>query len=154
MSDRQRLLLSPYRLPTHHQVYLNEDEMTAWLNGYIVLWHPALLLGGTKPPRVDSAYDHEQPTAGRAYVMPDSPPQFLPDDWPDRVKQIGSLKLSAMTDRDETIQAMIAAVREAGQTDEGREYFGTPEQLALLDLPLDKVRPFFGLGFGLSLIHI
>ena len=31
MSDRQRLLLSPYRLPTHHQVYLNEDEMAAWL---------------------------------------------------------------------------------------------------------------------------
>ncbi len=152
MSDRQRLLLSPYRLPTHHQVYLNEEEMTAWLNGYIVLWHPALLLGGEKPPRVDSAYDHEQPTAGRAYVMPDSPPQFLPDDWPDRVKQIGSLKLSALTDRDETIRGMIAAFREAGQTDEGREHFGSAEQLALLDLPLEKIRPFFGLGFGYLMI--
>jgi hypothetical protein len=148
MSDRQRLLLSPYRLPTHHQVYLNEDEMAAWLNGFIVLWHPALLLGGDRPPRVDSAYDHEQPTASRAYVMPDSPPQFLPDDWSDRVKATGALKLPAYTDREQTIRGMIDAVREAGQTDEGREHFGTPDQLALLDLPIEKVRPFFGLGFG------
>ncbi|HKB01811.1 MAG TPA: hypothetical protein VKD90_06305 [Gemmataceae bacterium] len=148
MSDRQRLLLSPYRLPTHHQVYLNEDEMAAWLNGYAVLWHPALLLGGEKPPRVDSAYDHEQPTAGRAYVMPDSPPQFLPDDWPDRVQLAGALKLPAYPDRDATIRAMTEAVREAGQTEEGREHFGSPEQQSLLDLPLERVRPFFGIGFG------
>ena len=102
MSDRQRLLLSPYRLPTHHQVYLNEDEMAAWLNGIVVLWHPALLLGGENPPRVDSAYDHEQPTASRAYVMPDSPPQFLPDDWPDRVKAIGALKLPTYPEREQS----------------------------------------------------
>ena len=130
MSDRQRLLLSPYRLPTHHQVYLNEDEMAAWLNGFVVLWHPALLLGGEKPPRVDSAYDHEQPTAGRAYVMPESPPQFLPEDWPDRVRAAGALKLPAYPDRDLTLRAMAEAVRDAAQTDEGREHFGTPDQLA------------------------
>lgn len=152
MTDRQRLLLSPYRLPTHHQVYLNEDEMAAWLNGFIVLWHPALLLGGEKPPRVDSAYDHEQPTAGRAYVMPDSPPQFLPDDWPDRVRAAGALKLPAHPDRDLTVRAMADAIRAAGQTDEGREYFGTPEQLALLDLPMEKVQPFFGIGFGYLMV--
>jgi hypothetical protein len=152
MSDRQRLLLSPYRLPTHHQVYLNEDEMAAWLNGMIVLWHPALLLGGEKPPRVDSAYDHEQPTPGRAYVMPDSPPQFLPDDWPERVRAAGALKLPAYPDRMQTIEGMIDAVREAAQTEEGHEHFGTPEQLALLDLPIEKVRPFFGLGFGYLII--
>jgi hypothetical protein len=152
MSDRQRLLLSPYRLPTHHQVYLNEDEMAAWLNGFVVLWHPALLIGGERPPRVDSAYDHEQPTAGRAYVMPESPPQFLPDDWPDRVRGIGALKLPASPHRDETIRGMIDAVREAAATDEGREHFGTPEQQALLDLPIEKVRPFFGIGFGYLMV--
>ena len=152
MSDRQRLLLSPYRLPTHHQVYLNEDEMAAWLNGFIALWHPALLIGGDRPPRVDSAYDHEQPTAGRAYVMPESPPQFLPDDWADRVQAGGALKLPAYPDRDATVLEMIDAVRAAGQTDEGREQFGTPEQQALLDLPMDRVRPFFGLGFGFLVV--
>jgi hypothetical protein len=152
MSDRQRLLLSPYRLPTHHQVYLNEDEMAAWLNGYIVLWHPALLLGGDRPPRVDSAYDHEQPTASRAYVMPDSPPQFLPDDWSDRVKAIGALKLHAYIDREQTIRGMIDAFREAGQTDAGREHFGSEDQTRLLDLPIEKARPFFGLGFGYLMI--
>jgi hypothetical protein len=152
MSDRQRLLLSPYRLPTHHQVYLNEDEMAAWLNGYIVLWHPALLLGGERPPRVDSAYDHEQPTASRAYVMPDSPPQFLPDDWPDRVQATGALKLPAAPDREATVRGMIDAVREAGQSDEGRDHFGSADQQALLDLPVDKVRPFFGIGFGFLIV--
>ncbi len=152
MSDRQRLLLSPYRLPTHHQVYLNEDEMAAWLNGQIVLWHPALLIGGENPPRVDSAYDHEQPTASRAYVMPDSPPQFLPDDWPDRVKAIGALKLPTYPDREQTVRGMIEAVREAGQSEEGREHFGSPDQQALLDLPIENVRPFFGLGFGYMII--
>lgn len=148
MSDRQRLLLSPYRLPTHHQVYLNEEEMAAWLNGYIVLWHPALLWGTTKLPRVDSAYDHEQPTASRAYILPESPAQFLPDDWPDRVSLQGALKLPAYPDRTETVQAMIAAVRAAAQTDEGRDHFGNPEVATLLDLPIEQVRPFFGLGFG------
>ena len=152
MSDRQSLLLSPYRLPTHHQVYLNEDEMAAWLNGYAVLWHPALLLGGEKPPKVDSAYDHEQPTPGRAYVLPDSPPQFLPDDWSDRVRAAGALKLPALTDRDLTVRAMIDAVREFGQTDEGREHFGNADQLALLDLPIEKLRPFVGLGFGYLMV--
>ncbi|HVK08578.1 MAG TPA: hypothetical protein VM597_07350 [Gemmataceae bacterium] len=146
MSDRQRLLLSPYRLPTHHQVYLNEDEMAAWLNGYAVLWHPALLLGGARPPRVDSAYDHEQPAAGRAYVLPESPPQFLPDDWGDRVRAAGALKLPAHPDRAATVAAMKEAVREAAQTDEGRDHF--TEAVALLDLPDEAVRPFIGLGFG------
>src|SRR5262245_2675882 len=152
MSDRQRLLLSPYRLPTHHQVYLNEDEMAAWLNGYIVLWHPALLLGGERPPRVDSAYDHEQPTAGRAYVMPDSPPQFLPDDWPDRVRLNGAVKLPASPDREATIRGMTDAVREAAQSEEGRDDFGSPDQQSLLDLPADRIRPFFGIGFGYLMV--
>jgi hypothetical protein len=152
MSDRQRLLLSPYRLPTNHQVYLNEDEMATWLNGYAVLWHPALLIGGERPPRVDSAYDHEQPKAGRVYVLPESPPQFLPDDWPDRVRTTGALRLPAHTDRDLTVRAMIDAVREFGQTDEGREHFGTPEQQALLDLSADRIRPFAGLGFGYLMV--
>ena len=152
MSDRQRLLLSPYRLPTHHQVYLNEDEMAAWLNGYAVLWHPALLLGGERPPKVDSAYDHEQPTPGRAYVLPDSPPQFLPDDWSDRVRATGALKLPALTDRELTVRAMVDAVREFGQSDDGREHFGNADQQALLDLPAEKVRPFVGLGFGYLMV--
>jgi hypothetical protein len=152
MSDRQRLLLSPYRLPTHHQVYLNEDEMAAWLNGYAVLWHPALLLGGDRPPRVDSAYDHEQPTAGRAYVLPDSPPQFLPDDWADRVRATGALRLPAFPDRGLTVRAMVDAVHDFGQTDEGRDQFGSPDQQALLDLPAETVRPFVGAGFGYLLV--
>jgi hypothetical protein len=152
MSDRKRFLLSPYRLPTHHPVYLNEEEMASWLHGYLVLWHPALLLDCSDPPRVDSAYDHEQPVAGRAYVLPDSPPQFLPDDWSDRVQASGALRLPARSDRESTLREMIEAFRLAATTEEGKEHFGTPDQLALLDLPPETLQPFFGLGLGYILI--
>lgn len=126
--------------------------MAAWLNGYAVLWHPALLLGTTAPPKVDSAYDHEQPSAGRAYVLPDSPPQFLPDDWADRVRGVGAIKLTTSTDRASTVSAMLDAVRDAATSDEGREHFGSPEQAQLLTLPPEAIRPFVGLGFGYLVI--
>ena len=45
MSTRRLFLLSPYRLPTNQQILLNEDEMAAWLNGTVCLWHPALIWG-------------------------------------------------------------------------------------------------------------
>ena len=110
----------------------------------------ALLLGGERPPKVDSAYDHEQPTAGRAYVLPDSPPQFLPDDWSDRVRATGALKLPALTDRDLTVRAMVDAVREFGQSDDGREHFGNPDQQALLDLPPERFRALGNDFLGLA----
>src|SRR5262249_29405606 len=103
MSDRSIFLLSPYRLPTTHQVLLNEDEMAAWLNGYVVLWHPALLLGAVTPPQIASPYDHEMPSDNQVFVRPESPPLFQPDDWPDRVRDAGSLHFSATPGRDETL---------------------------------------------------
>ncbi len=153
MSDRQRLLLSPYRLPTHHQVYLNEDEMAAWLNGYTVLWHPALLLGGEQAPE------------GRFGLRPraaDGRPglchaRFAAAVLARRLAGPGAGRRGAEAPRatrtaTRRSAAMIEAVREAGQTDEGRDHFGSPDQLALLDLPIEKVRPFVGLGFGYLIV--
>lgn len=147
-----RYLLSPYRLPTHHQVYLNEDEMGAWLNAIICLWHPAILWGTDSPPRVDSAYEHEQPKAGRMYVLPETPPQFLPDDWDDRLHAIGAIRLPAHSTREATWSSFYEKITESAQKPETQEYFNKPEILQLLELPEEAVQPFYGLGFGYMMI--
>ena len=85
MSARELILLSPYRVPTHNTLYLGDEEVAAFLNGYTALWHPAALMGASAPPRLGSPYDYEQPTAGHIYAVPDNPPLVLPDDWDDYV---------------------------------------------------------------------
>ena len=147
-----RFLLSPYRLPTHHQVYLNEDEMASWLNAIIALWHPAIIWGTDAPPRVDSAYEHEQPKPGHVYVLPDSPPQFLPDDWSDRVRNVGALKFPAHTTREATLEAFKECLREAATLEESRPFFDKPEITRLLELTEEQLAPFFGLAFGYLMI--
>src|SRR5262245_49293506 len=141
-TPRQHFLLSPYRLPTTHQVQLGQDEMAAWLNGYAALWHPALVLGADKPPAVDSPYDHEQPVAGRAYVRPESPPLFLPDDWEERVRAAGAVKFLAAPDRDATLADLRHATRSPD---------GNPHPLAGLDA--EALRPFFGVGFAYHIVE-
>ncbi len=149
MSDRSLFLLSPYRLPTNHQILLNEDEMAAWLNGFVVLWHPALLWGTAHPPSVASQYDHEQPTAGHVYAMPESPPLFLPDDWPLRVRGAGAYHFPAVADRADTLAHMLRALRD----DSERETPLDPQVAALLELSLEQVQPFFSLGFGYLMVE-
>ena len=85
MSTHELILLSPYRLPTHHTLYLADDDVAAFLNGLAALWHPAALRGAAGPPRVASPYDHEEPKPGVVYATPESPPLLLPDDWNFRV---------------------------------------------------------------------
>lgn len=155
MSERRLLLLSPYRLPTHHQIHLNEDEMAAWLNGFVALWHPALLFGANEAPKVDSPYDHEMPLAGHVFAVAEAPPLFQPDDWGYRVQNAGAARFTATADRAATLANLRAAVEEAanGDAEEGRATFGTPEIRTLLDLPIEKVRPFWGIGFGYLMIE-
>jgi hypothetical protein len=155
MSERQLFLLSPYRLPTHHQILLNEEEMAEWLNGTVCLWHPALIFGAKAPPKVDSPYDHEMPSAGQVFAIPTAPPLFQPDDWKYRVVNAGAIRFEAAADRAATLANLKQAVIDAQNEDveEGRQAFGTPEVRALLELPEEQVRPFFGLGFGYLMIE-
>jgi hypothetical protein len=155
MSQRQLFLLSPYRLPTHHQILLNEEEMAAWLNGFICLWHPAVILGAKEPPKIDSSYDHEMPSAGQAFAIPTAPPLFQPDDWPYRVLNAGAIRFETTSDRSATLANLVAAVREAisGDVEDAKKEFGTPEIQSLLQLSTEKLAPFFGLGFGYMMIE-
>ena len=95
MDTRELILLSPYRLPTQNTLMIGNEDVGAFLNGYTALWHPAVALGASAPPRIGSPYDYEQPAANHVYAVPDSPPLFLPDDWDQRVRDAGAVVCQA-----------------------------------------------------------
>jgi hypothetical protein len=144
MSNRRAFLLSPYALPTDHPMMLAEPEMAAWWNGYLALWHPAVLAGLAEPPKQASQYDHENPQPGHVYARPDAPELYMPDDWKLRVEQAPALSFAATADRAETL-ANLKQAYPAFDT--------TPEGIARIELPAEKVRPFLAVGFGYLVVE-
>jgi len=134
--ERQLHLLSSYRLATSYPLQQTPDEVAAWLNGYIALWHPAALAGASQPPQASVSYDHDNPRTGFIYGVPEGPHLFQPDNWNDRVAEAKSIVFHATPSRAETIERLLNALREAGQTG------------ALFDAPPEAVRLFAGLGYG------
>src|SRR4051812_26385726 len=123
MSPRELILLSPYRLPAKNSLMLSNDDAGALLNAYAALWHPAAARGAAGPPRFASPYDHEQPTAGHVYAVPESPPLILPDDWDQRVLDAGAAAFRAGADRALTLDNLKQALQtlEARERDQGQE---------------------------------
>ncbi len=136
MNPRELILLSPYRLPTQNALYLGDDDIAAFLNGYSALWHPAAANGATSPPRVASPYDYENPTAGHLYAVPDTPTPMLPDDWTKRVADAGAAFFYATPDRTATLENLRESLRKAAS--------GEPS----IDLDSARAAPFFGIGYG------
>src|ERR1700682_3225073 len=93
---------------------LGNEDVAAFLNGYSALWHPASLLGASGPPRIASQYDHEQPTAGHVYAVPEEPPLFLPEDWDRRVHEAVAVVFRSTPDRPTTLANLMAALDKAG----------------------------------------
>jgi hypothetical protein len=141
MSARELVLLSPYRLPTQNALYLSDDDIAAFLNGYSALWHPAAAKGAVSPPRVASPYDHEQPKAQYLYALPETPTPMLPDDWPQRVRDAGAVCFRSGPDRGKTLDNLRSALREAASGE------------ALVDLDTAQLGPFFGVGYGYGQIE-
>jgi alpha-mannosidase len=136
----QLVLLSPYAYPGAYPLTLADDDMAAWLNGYTSLWHPALLWKADGPPRVESPYDHETPKPATIYAVPESPPNYLPENWLDRVREAGSMTFRAAADRPTTLDNL----RVMFEADVAPP-LGWPEALAA---PQDMLNLFFGLGLG------
>src|SRR3954471_13004914 len=113
-APHELILLSPYRYPAQSALTLANEDMAAWLNGLTALWHPAVLWQAKGPPRCDAPYDHEQPQAGFVYVLPESPPAYLPDDWEERVRSAGALTFKATPDRETTLANLRAALAAEG----------------------------------------
>lgn len=142
MSARELILLSPYRLPGQHALFLSNEDCAAFLNGLAALWHPAALCGAGRTPHIESPYDHEQPVSGHIYCVPESPPLVLPDDWDDRVRDAGAVVFRATGDRTQTLANLRDALREKLPA----------EQQPLLESGLESTAPFFGLGFGHAML--
>jgi hypothetical protein len=134
--ERQLHLLSSYRLATSYPLQQTPDEVAAWLNGYAALWHPAALAGAFGPPQASNTYDHDNPRTGFVYGVPEGPHLFQPDNWNDRVVEAKSIVFRATASRGETIERLLAALRDAGQSG------------PLFDAPPEAVRLFAGLGYG------
>src|SRR5438270_11204077 len=111
MSTRELVLLSPYRIPALNPLMLGREEIAALLNGLAALWHPAALWSAAGPPKIGSPYDYEQPAADHVYALPDAPPLLLPDDWEERVRQVGACAFHATADRAVTLANLIGALR-------------------------------------------
>src|ERR1051326_425491 len=143
MSLRSLILLSPYRIPAQNPLMLGDEESASFLNGVSALWHPAALAGAGGPPQIASPYDHEQPSAGHIYAVPETPPLVLPEDWHERVRGAGAVTFRATPDRAETLANLLDALRQDPGLS-GKE---------LLVLGPHKVGPFLGIGFGQRMIE-
>lgn len=138
--SHQVVLLSPYPYPGQYPLTLADEEMACWLNGYTLMWHPALLWQATEAPKVESPYDHENPRPGVIYVVPESPPSYLPENWKDRLREAGSLSIVAAADRPTTLENLRVALEASDAPP-----IGWREALAA---PADMLSLFFGLGLG------
>ena len=148
MSERQLILLSPYRLPTQHALVLNGDEMAAWMNGYSALWHPAALWRASGPPSVAGPYDNEVPQPSQIYAIPETPPLMLRNEWEQDARAAGALVFKATSDREATLANLREALR--GHAPAAGDLLPA-EQTALAELSNlkpEQVGPFLGLGFG------
>src|SRR5579883_578183 len=145
MNPRELILLSPYQFPAQNSSMIGSDEVGDFLNGYSALWHPAALRGASGPPRIASPYDYDEPGAGHLYAMPENPSVYQPEDWDFRVRDAGAAAFRSLADREVTLANLFEALRE-------REPDADPAAAALVDLPPDKVRPFFGIGLGFAIV--
>ncbi|MCS7168583.1 MAG: hypothetical protein RMI91_03325 [Gemmatales bacterium] len=132
--SRLAYCLTPYRLPGLHTMMLTADDVAALWNGYLVLWHPAIVRLCSEPPQLASPYDHEQPNAPHIYTLPETPPLYLPDDWSERVRQAGGVSVTAGVDRQVVVREALAA-------------------LGIEPTPYDRPEPFYALGLGYALLQ-
>ncbi len=153
MNPRELILLSPYKLPAQDSLMLANEDVACLLNGYIALWHPAAIVGASGPPRIASPYDHEQPTTGQLFAVPESPPLILPDDWDQRVLDAGAAAFRSTPERSWTLNNLFDSLRKAKTREHNPE--GTPAETALRfeNLEPAKVAPFLGIGFGYLMVE-
>ncbi|MEZ6139437.1 MAG: hypothetical protein R3B84_02595 [Zavarzinella sp.] len=121
--------------------------MASWLSGLAVLWHPAVLWNSNAAPVVDSVYDYDPPKPGQIYALPESPSQYMSENWLETCLEVGALSVKTTGSREEAFLDLRTAFQQSAESVQGKPFFGHPEQARLLDLPHDQVRPFLGLGF-------
>ncbi len=117
------VMLSPYRMPGHHALMLGAADSTAWLLAWRLLWHPCLLRQADQLPIIADAADHVVPQAETLYVLPESPTPYVPENWPELVRQNGAIAVYATDNWAETLTRLIAALPTFDVTDVDSECF-------------------------------
>jgi alpha-mannosidase len=145
MSVRELILLTPYQFPAKNSLMLGNEEVSALLNAHAALWHPAALVGAAGPPGLSSPTDHEQPSTGQLFAIPESPPLALPDDWGERVRGTGAISFRSSPDRTATFSNLFTALRDQGDK--------SSKVSRLLELGEKQTAPFRALGFGYRMIE-
>lgn len=135
------VMLSPYRMPTHHALMLGPEDTLAWQHAWRLLWHPALLRQAPALPMLAEEADHAVPQAQSLYVMPASPPPYLPENWQELARQAGALFVYATQDWQESRSRLQQALANMGQP--------------RLNLETDNeaTKTCFSLGFGYAMIE-
>lgn len=165
MNARELILLSSYSYPGQSPMTLSEPEMAAWMNAYSLLWHPAALWGAAEPPRVDVPYDYEDPQPNHVYGVPDEPPLMMAEDWEEKVAAAGAKIVRAGSRRTKSLEKALETYRQLEPSAEAVAFVFTAKgeaepsipdglppadeiQRRLVDLPIEKVRPFFAIGLA------
>jgi len=65
-------LVSQHPLPTTTNLYLDEDLVAQILNGYLSLWHPAIIADSINPPKIISYQDTEEITESSIVCLVDA----------------------------------------------------------------------------------
>lgn len=124
---------------------LSHDEMAAFLNGYVSLWHPAAAILGQSLPKIGSPYDHEQPGPKHIYAVPEEPQGLMSQDWWRAVADVGAIVFRANPDRQTTLDNLMSALSSV------TDHCSLPNAHLLL-LTADQSAPFLGLGFGVLVL--
>jgi hypothetical protein len=132
---RQLVLLTTYRPSSKYRVSLSREEADAFLNGYLALWHPAVVSLSAEPPTFASHYEFETPTGNHLFAVPEIPPSYQPEEWSVRQREAGSLTFAAKVSWTETLSALGEALGVAVEDSEA------------------GCVPFLGLGLGYLILE-
>jgi hypothetical protein len=134
------VMLSPYRMPTHHALMLGEADTLAWQHAWRLLWHPALLQRANQLPLIADPTDHGVPEANTLYALPESPTPYVPENWYELVRQSGAVAVLSAHDWAESLKRLHAAVAQV---------FDPGVFAAITD---DTCGHCFALGFGFAVV--
>ena len=134
-------LLSPYRPPTSYPVSLDPLEAETWLSSWFTLWHPAVLDRLAHPPTASTIYEHDPPTSGCVYALPNGPSDNHPEDWQHRAIEANCIVFDAVKDQAATFENLRQAFAKVNAASE------------LFDVGPNVAGKFAAIGYGLLIVE-
>lgn len=83
---------------------LDDDQAQALWSAITALWHPALLAGAARLPRIEPIQDPSPPVSNELRLAAGGAVGLLPSDYPERAEIAGSILLESSRDRETTLR--------------------------------------------------